>query len=470
MMQRILSTLVAAVARASHRVTADESEERRIERLHDDELSCVLPFLSLADLVQLVRCGRRFNAVARKERSRNFPLEGCATIVPPPSSSLSHHVTSLHLLRHLDSAAPVTRGTLQQLRDLPRLTDLQLTFEQDEDVDPLLQGLSPDNAAAALRAVLPTQLRSFSVVVDEGIGSVDEQTAVLVSSFWAALGVMAQLTELHIEQHSEYMHMRPDLAQLTHLRKLTLGPAGESGEHVEALKQLSQLRELVFLDHFPERLRLLCQPPHSLQLESLTLRSTYLGVDEETMRALLHLPTLTALLPRNISPDAWPLLPQLPHLRRVSFSLYDPWTPKSLISLCAALSRCSALVELTLKHVIFKAADFDELSAEQERASWTALLSSMARLRRLGIDGDLTHLLPVLALQLPLLEHLALSGWCDRDVDPFASLAHSNLRLLELADTHMWLPSNEQMCSWLHSERLPKLERCVFRADCVTLA
>jgi hypothetical protein len=109
------------------------------------------------------------------------------------------------------------------------------------------------------------------------------------------------------------------------------------------------------------------------------------------------------------------------------------------------------------------------------------LLSSVPNLHRLGIHGDLTHLLPVLPLHLPLLAHLALSGLCTRGVDenPFASLTHPNLRLLELAEICMplsnkqmrsWLPSNEEMCSWLHSERLPKLERCVWRADRATLA
>jgi hypothetical protein len=65
--------------------------------LHDDELSCVLHFFPLKDLVQLVRCSRRFNGVARKVRSRSLQLKGDATIVPMPSSALSHHISSLHL-------------------------------------------------------------------------------------------------------------------------------------------------------------------------------------------------------------------------------------------------------------------------------------------------------------------------------------------------------------------------------------
>jgi hypothetical protein len=37
-----------------------------ISRLHDDALSCVLPFLSLPELSRLVQCSRRFNGVYRQ--------------------------------------------------------------------------------------------------------------------------------------------------------------------------------------------------------------------------------------------------------------------------------------------------------------------------------------------------------------------------------------------------------------------
>jgi hypothetical protein len=90
-----------------------------ISRLHDDELSCVLPFLSLPKLAQLVRCSRRFNGLARKERSRDLHLEGESTIAPLPSSGLSHHMTSIRLQRFSEARPPVTRTTLRQLRALP---------------------------------------------------------------------------------------------------------------------------------------------------------------------------------------------------------------------------------------------------------------------------------------------------------------------------------------------------------------
>jgi hypothetical protein len=171
-------------------------------------------------------------------------------------SALSHHVTSLHLDLRLYLQTPVTCDTLRPLRGLPRLTPLQLTLSNNNDVERFMQGMLSDNTAAALRAVLPTQLRSFGVLLGAIHPRLRKQTAALASSFWAALDDMRQLTELRIEQHSEHMHVRQELTQLHCLRKLTLGPAGWRGEHVDSLKQLSQLRELTFHDQFPDRIRL----------------------------------------------------------------------------------------------------------------------------------------------------------------------------------------------------------------------
>jgi hypothetical protein len=313
-----------------------------ISRLHDDELLYVLGFLPLKELAELVQRSRRFNAVARKERSRGLHSKGGANIVLPSSSALIHHVTSLHLERHSDSDAPLTREMLLPLCRLPRLKALQLTLNDAVAVAYFMQGLTSETAVAALRAVLPAQLRSFSVTVSSAYSRLSGQhtdLAALASSFWAALGNMTQLTELYIEQHSERMHVRPQLAQLSHLRKLTLGTAGvncHDGEHVADLQRLSQLRELTLLDEYPERIRRLCQPPHPWQLESLTLPS--LKLDEDTMRALLHLSTLTALIPERIAADAWPLFPQLSRLRRLSATPSDLLNSEGLASFCVSLS------------------------------------------------------------------------------------------------------------------------------------
>jgi hypothetical protein len=432
---------------------------RSIPRLHDDELSYVLRFLSLQELVQLVRCSHRLNGVARKDRSRGLRLKGDAAVVPLLlTSMLSHHVSLLHLDHYFSSDAPVTRDTLRRLCDLPRLTSLQLSLQTDESVDLLMQGLTPENAAAALRAVLPTHLRSFGVTTGPRYSQLSGQTAALASAFWAALGDMPQLSELSIEQRSERMHVRPELAHLLHLRKLRLGPTGGMDEHVGELKQLGQLRELILYDEGVEHIRLLCQPPHALQLESISLPSTTL--DEATMRALLRLPTLTALNPSRIQPDAWPLLPQLPLLRRLRLRPSQWLTPNSLASLCESLSRCSALEDLT-SSMRFVSAKHTELTAVARRAGWAALLSSVSNLRQLRINCSMDALLPVLPSHLPLLEHLALSGGGSYGVDHFARVSHPNIRQLELGPIGDESPSDRQLRACLRSKHLPKLERCV---------
>jgi hypothetical protein len=400
--------------------------------------------------------------VAWKERSRSLHLKGDATIAPVPSSALSHHVSSLHLVKNAHFVAPLTLRTLQRLRSGPQLTALQLGFSHEHDVKGFMAGVPPYNAASALRAVLPMHLRSFSVVAGSKFNLLDEQSAVLLSSFWAAATGMPHLTELHIEQHSKYMHARSDLAQLPHLRKLTFGPAGQRREHVEAMKQISQLRELTLLEDRPNRIRLISAPPHALQLESLAL--PFIRVDEETMRALSYLPTLTALHPLSFLSAAWPLLPQLPLLRHLSFSSYGSPTPAQLPSLCAAFSHCSALVDLTLAQMSLKAAEGGELTAEEERAAWAAVLSSVPHLRRLSVDGSMDSLLSVLPFHLPLLEHLVLTlkGGGFLDVDSFASLAHPNVRLLEVGGSNKRTDSDEQLRTCLHNNKhFPKLERCI---------
>jgi hypothetical protein len=251
------------------------------------------------------------------------------------------------------------------------------------------------------------------------------------------------------------MHTQPALAQLPHLRKMTLGPAGERGEHVDALKQLSQIRELTLHDNRTDRLRLLCQPPHSLQLQSLSVPLTELN--EETMSLLLHLPTLTSLDSYSIERAAWVLLPQLPHLRHVELSLHNCVNLSSAVvsSLCDILSACRALDHLTLLHLRLR---WDLESGEAAVAQWERLLSSLPNLRRLDVVDFWESMLSVLPLHLPLLEHLSLSAYRRND---FSKVAHPNVRTLELSLGPMPTPSEEQVRAWMGSERLPKLQRYI---------
>jgi hypothetical protein len=112
---------------------------------------------------------------------------------------------------------------------------------------------------------------------------------------------MTQLTELSIRNFNPDQRSCMDLpstmlAQLPRLRKLTLiqldfrCTEGWLAQH----KQHEALRELnLFLKY--AQLVVLCTQPHFRQLESIGLPGAQLY--EATMRALMHLPTLTALDP-----------------------------------------------------------------------------------------------------------------------------------------------------------------------------
>jgi hypothetical protein len=105
-----------------------------ISRLHDDELSCVLTFLSLKDLTQLVRCSRRFNAVARKERSRELHLRGSASFATVRLlirfvcivCSISVSLSESFALRRVPSSAPRSfHSSPQTVRSRQTMSDKQ---------------------------------------------------------------------------------------------------------------------------------------------------------------------------------------------------------------------------------------------------------------------------------------------------------------------------------------------------------
>jgi hypothetical protein len=93
----------------------------------------------------------------------NFPLKGDATIVPLPSSVRRHHITSIQLQSRQESHAFVTRQTLRALKDCPQLTTLEFGWPNDDDAATLMEGQSVEQAVEAIKAVLPTLLKSFDV-------------------------------------------------------------------------------------------------------------------------------------------------------------------------------------------------------------------------------------------------------------------------------------------------------------------
>jgi hypothetical protein len=122
------SRQLRSVTRAAAAIDAAYGDRpHSISRLHDDELACVLPFLSLEDLACLVRCSRRFNGVARKERSRGLEVAPAINSIPSLArSSLNHHITSMGLARCNPLDSHITRATLLQLRSLPQARSMHI--------------------------------------------------------------------------------------------------------------------------------------------------------------------------------------------------------------------------------------------------------------------------------------------------------------------------------------------------------
>jgi hypothetical protein len=384
-------------------VAAYGNHPHSISRLHDDELACMLSFLSLTDLAQLVCCSRRFNGVARRERSRELAATPVVGSIPPLlRSSLSHHVASVRLEKRDSTAAHITRTTLVPLRSLPQLTKLHVRVSSDAAAAVLLHGTSAAaDAAETLQATLPTSLRSFSFFTYPGWVETTAHLRQLASALLAAATTMHQLTELRIEHIASWADMRLDaLCALPLLRNLKLISANFVIP-VLGVKQLSQLRELELELVRSADLVSLCQPPHSLQLETLRVD---LEIGEVEMRALLHLPSLTHVEPRLFHRDAWPLLPQLPHLRRLNLRAKAWFTDESTSMLSAALTLCTALDDLTLT-VVFPPVVGGDPPEEEQRPRWSALLHSVPQLTRLEVlTGFAAPLFAVLPAHLPQLQ------------------------------------------------------------------
>jgi hypothetical protein len=434
---------------------------RSISRLHDDELVCILPFLDMKDLAVLVSCSRRFNGVARRERSRGVEIAPAVrSALLLARSPFNHHIASVWLEKRDTSDLHITRTVLQQLRLLPQLTKLDIRVRSEGAAAALLKGASSGSTAATLQAALPAGLSVFVVVTlpsSEDISTSKLET--LAAAFLAAASNMRQLTELKFYHHASWRQMQLDaLVELPLLRKLTLN-AFKYGMPSFKLRQLSQLRELILNDIMPEDLQSLSQPPHSLQLETLRVGH---WVGEETMRSLVRLPTLTELEPELLDPDAFPLLPQLPRLRKLTVAcdcaLKDHWSWR----LSDALARCTALEDLTLSFE-FEPADEEEDEEEVHRELWDDILRSLPNIRRLAVEtGSVVSLIAALSAHLPRLERLALYSFRSRVTSELVctKLAHPTLQQLELGAKIFCALTEEQMRSLLHSARLPHLASC----------
>jgi hypothetical protein len=273
--------------------TAYGNYPRSISRLHDDELTCVLPFLPLPDLLMLVRCSRRFRGVVGKERSRGLHIAPAIRSIPTlVRTPLSHHIGSVRLEKRDAADSHIKRSALLQLRMLRQLTKIDLRVHSEGAAAVLLRGTSAVTTAEKLQAALPTSLHSFSFSTYPSAKrrTPSAKFAMLGAAFFTAATNMRQLNELGIIHAGSWDGMQLDgLATLPFLRKLTL--IGRlSGILLSVLKTMSQLRELRFGYIDRNQLVALFTPPHSLQLEALCMEA---GLGEAAMRALLSMPTLT---------------------------------------------------------------------------------------------------------------------------------------------------------------------------------
>jgi hypothetical protein len=241
--------------------------------------------------------------------------------------------------------------------------------------------------------------------------------------------------------------------QLPRLRKLVLSHVRWTAEQLAELKQLSELRELSLSRMQPHEIVTLCEPPHSLQLESIDVGAT---LDAVAMRALLHLPTLTALDHAGFEADGWPLLPELPLLQRLTLWPQHLLTAELTSSLSASLSRCETLTDLSLGYVRFG----DAATPEQIQARWSDILRSVPNLRRLHVaeDDSVVSFLAVLPVHLPLLEHLLLVCYDKMSSeDLLARLAHPSVRRIQLVSWNVQF-TQEQVRALVRSARLPNLD------------
>jgi hypothetical protein len=358
---------------------------------------------------------------------------------------------------------------LLQLHLLAQLMKLDIRVHSEEAAAALLQGASSESGTGLMQAALPASVRALSVAAFlNSRGRIpDDKFKPLIQTFLAAAAAMPQLTEFTLRHKSRWDGMRLDgLVALPLLRKLSLVTFAPSGIPLSGLKAMSQLRELSLGHVESEELLSLFQPPHSLQLEVLRMESEIL---EDDMRSLVSVPTLTELQSLGMESNVWPLLPQLPILRRLMVIPVSGLTAARTTSLSNALSHCTALVDLTLCIDFADEEDVLDQPNERRRARWTALLQSVPHIRRLGVHttdaSGIQPLFAVLPAHLPRLEQLALFS-SNGGVELLTTqLAHPTLQLLELRAADYQQFSEEQISALLHSPRLPQLHRCQVAYD-----
>jgi len=162
-----------------------------------------------------------------------------------------------------------------------------------------------------------------------------------------------------------------------------------------------------------------------------------------------------------IYPDAWPLLPQLPFLRRLSASFDVTMTGDRTTLLSTSLSGCRALTDLSFVFLDFVDDEGRDITEEQQQARWTGVLDSVPQLQRFDIQVQGAFpLLAVLPQHLPQLRFLKLGVGLTEASDVSARLAHPTVQELELQFLRGIPFDGAPLQQLLHSPRMPQLTRC----------
>jgi hypothetical protein len=324
------------------------------QRCYQDALHEIYAFLSLRELLPAAHSCRAWYAAAGKEKGRGLTCRRSRydCLQQLCSSPLRRHVVGL------DYGFLLSPRHLQQLAfHLPHLQSLRASVDESA-LRPLV-----NSAAACLTFVqsgFPLHLRCLVLQM-----ALSVETCQLVLN---SLPTAAALTKLKLNlvmKWSRRLVLVP-LLRLPLLAELSINieSAALTPCHLAVIKQIRALRWLdLHRGGWRRDARLLaslCRQPHALQqLQGIHLRATV--VNAAMLAELAHLPSLCKLEPLCLLPCAYPLLPRLSQLRVLRVRLNSDLAGAPLAAaatyptlaerstLCASLSACRLLTELTVE-------------------------------------------------------------------------------------------------------------------------
>ena len=335
------------------------------QRCHTDTLHCIFAFLSLAELLAAMQSCRGWHAAGVKVPPRGHRLQlSPISIASLVSSSLRRHVAELTF----QADSPLRIDQMRMLHALPQLTSLAVTLD-GADLENQLQSAddSPEEAAQLVRSAMPPWLCSLTLWCD---GSAPARQALV-----DALPALVDLRTLHFGASISDSDLSP-LLQLPLLSDLRLKDQ-LSLRQCAVIKQLAGLTALDCGRNWKRSTLLqLLRPPHALrQLQQFSLISE--SVDPPLLSALLQLPALSDLRPKQIKPECWAGLGGLTGLRSLRLVCRDDFSAAQQSSLADSLMALPLLSELRLYLHLNSLADGPSIPLLQLPALCSLTLSSV---------------------------------------------------------------------------------------------